>query len=89
MQWAFNNTVQYSLARAGLVGRVPNEDARQRRLNNYYLNCIQDADRHILEILDALDDFRLADNTIVVLTSGHGEHEGAHGLSGKGATGYR
>jgi len=80
---------EFAVARAGLVGRVPNEDARWRRLGNYYLNCIQDADRHILEILDELDDLGMSDNTIVILTSDHGEHAGAHGLSGKGATGYR
>jgi arylsulfatase len=80
---------EFADARAGLVGRVPNEDARWRRLNNYYLNCIQDADRHILEILSELDDLGMSDNTIVVLTSDHGEHAGAHGLTGKGATGYR
>jgi arylsulfatase A-like enzyme len=80
---------EYAVARSGLVGRVPNEDDRWQRLNNYYLNCIQDADRHVLEILDELDDLGMSDNTIVILTSDHGEHAGAHGLSGKGATGYR
>ncbi len=80
---------EFATARSGLVGRVPNEDARWRRLNNYYLNCIQDADRHVLEILSELDDLGMSDNTIVILTSDHGEHAGAHGLSGKGATGYR
>jgi arylsulfatase len=79
----------YAVARSGLVGRVPNADGRWRRLNNYYLNCIQDADRHVLEILDELDDLGLSDNTIVIFTADHGELGGAHGLSGKGATGYR
>jgi arylsulfatase len=79
----------YAVARSGLVGRVPNEDDRWRHLNNYYLNCIQDADRHVLEILDELDDLGMSDNTIVIFTADHGEHAGAHGLSGKGATGYR
>ena len=80
---------EYAIARSGLVGRVPNEDARWERLNNYYLNCIQDADRHVVEILNELDDLGMTDNTVVILTSDHGEHAGAHGLSGKGATGYR
>ncbi len=79
----------FAVARSGLVGRVPNEDPRWRRLNNYYLNCIQDADRHVLEILAELDDVRMSDDTIVIFTADHGEHAGAHGLSGKGATGYR
>jgi arylsulfatase len=79
----------FAVARSGLVGRVPNEDDRWRRLNNYYLNCVQDADRHVLEILTELDDVGMSNDTIVIFTSDHGEHVGAHGLSGKGATGYR
>lgn len=79
----------YMQARGALVGMVPNEDARWKRLNNYYLNCIRDVDRHIVEILDELDDLKLADNTIVMYTSDHGELAGAHGLSGKGAIAYR
>ncbi|MGV7228930.1 MAG: sulfatase-like hydrolase/transferase [Nitrospirales bacterium] len=79
----------YMRGRGALVGMVPNEDARWQRLNNYYLNCIRDVDRHIVEILDELDDLKLADNTIVMYTSDHGELAGAHGLSGKGATAYR
>lgn len=76
-------------ARGALVGVVPNEDARWRRLNNYYLNCIRDADRHLVEILDELDNLGMADNTIVIYTSDHGELTGAHGLNGKGANAYR
>jgi arylsulfatase len=79
----------FVVARSGLVGRVPNEDDRWQRLNDYYLNCVQDADRHVLEILTELDDVGMSEDTIVLFTSDHGEHAGAHGLSGKGATGYR
>lgn len=79
----------YANARGGLVGRVPVDDSRWRRLNNYYLNCIEDVDRHVLQILDELDDLGMLDNTIVVYTADHGELGGAHGLSGKGATTYR
>ena len=79
----------YAVSRAALVGRVPNEDDRWRRLNNYYLNCIQDVDRHILAILNELDDLGMADKTIVIHTADHGELAGAHGLSGKGANAFR
>jgi arylsulfatase A-like enzyme len=79
----------FAVARSALVGRVPNEDDRWSRLNNYYFNCLQDADRHVLEILDELDDLGMSDNTIVIFTADHGELAGAHGLSGKGANGYR
>ena len=79
----------YMHARGALVGIVPNEDERWQRLNNYYLNCIRDVDRHVVEILDELNDLGFADNTIVIYTSDHGELAGAHRLSGKGATAYR
>jgi arylsulfatase len=79
----------FANARAGLVGRVPNEDDRWKRLNNYYLNCTQAVDQHVLDILNELDDLGMADKTVIIFTSDHGELAGAHGLSGKGANGYR
>jgi arylsulfatase A-like enzyme len=81
--------LEYTDARSALVGQVPNEDDRWQRLNDYYLNCLQSADRHLLDILNELEDVGMADNTIVIYTSDHGELGGAHGLSGKGATAYR
>ena len=53
-------------SRAGLVGRIPNEDDRWRRLNNYYLNCIQSVDRHVLGILDELEDLGMAEGVSVL-----------------------
>lgn len=76
-------------ARGALVGIVPNEDQRWQRLNNYYLNCLRDMDRHLLDILDELEKLGIADDTIVIYTADHGELGGAHGISGKGATAYR
>ena len=80
---------EFRHARGALVGVVPNEDDRWRRLNNYYLNCIQDVDSHVVEILDELDSLGLAESTIVIYTSDHGELAGAHGMNGKGANAYR
>ncbi len=81
--------LDYADARSALVGRVPNEDDRWKRLNNYYFNCIQTVDNHVLSILDELDDQGMADNTIISYTADHGELGGAHGINGKGATAYR
>ena len=81
--------LDYQQSRGALVGVVPNEDDRWRRLNNYYLNCIRDVDRHLEELLTELDDLGIADDTVIIYTSDHGELAGAHGISGKGATGYR
>ncbi|NQT88165.1 sulfatase-like hydrolase/transferase, partial [bacterium] len=72
-----------------MVGRFPNEDARWKRLQDYYLNCIRDCDRGVESLLRELDELGLADNTVVVLTSDHGELCGAHGMHGKGATAFQ
>jgi arylsulfatase len=79
----------YQFARRTLVGQFPNEDARWRRLQDYYLNCIADCDRHVVRILRELDELGLTDNTIIVMTSDHGELGGAHQMHGKGATAYK
>ncbi len=78
----------YQFARRILVGQFPGEDARWERLQDYYLNCIADCDQHVERILQELDDLGLAENTIVVMTSDHGELAGAHAMHGKGATTY-
>ena len=80
---------EYQRARRLLVGQFPNEDTRWKRLQDYYLNCIADCDRHVARVLQELDDLGIAENTIVVVTSDHGELAGAHGMHGKGATAYR
>jgi len=80
---------EYQFARQSLVGQFPSEDARWQRLQDYYLNCIVDSDQHIARMLDELDQLGLAENTIVVMTSDHGELAGAHQMHGKGATAYR
>jgi len=72
-----------------LVGHIPNEDWRWRRRHNYYLNCLRDVDRNIVPLLDEVEALGLASNTIIVLTSDHGDLDGAHRLHSKGATAYR
>jgi arylsulfatase len=73
-----------------MTGPIPvNETWRWRQRHNFYLNALRDVDRHILTVLDELEDCGLASNTIVILTSDHGELGGAHQMTGKGATSYR
>lgn len=79
----------YQGSRAALVGQFPNEDDRWRRLLNYYLNCIQDVDRHIRAVIDEVEALGMLDNTIIVRTADHGELAGAHGMHGKGSNAYR
>ena len=80
---------EYQTARQLLVGQFPNEDARWRRLMDYYLNCVADCDRHVVRLLDEIDALGLAQDTIVVMTADHGELAGAHGMHGKGTNAYR
>src|SRR5205814_1379761 len=79
----------YLKSHDGLVGHIANEDWRWRRRHNYYLNCLRDADRNIVVLLDELETLGLASNTVVVFTADHGDLDGAHRLHGKGATAYR
>jgi arylsulfatase len=79
----------FQTARGALVGQFPSEDERWQRLQDYYLNCIADCDRHVDRILRELDELGLTENTIVIMTSDHGELGGAHQMHGKGSTAYR
>ncbi|AFY30168.1 sulfatase-like hydrolase/transferase [Cyanobium gracile] len=72
-----------------LVGEIPNEIPRWKRRHNYYLNCLQDVDRNIVTLLAELDAAGLRERTIVILTSDHGDMDGAHQLHAKGAVAYR
>ncbi len=71
-----------------ILGNVPLEDVRWRRFNNYYINCIRNVDQQIDAVLKELDSLGLAESTIVVFTSDHGEAAGSHGLRGKGPFTY-
>ena len=50
----------------------------------HYWDNITHTDKAVGRMLQALDDAGIADNTIVVYTSEHGDQLGAHHLSGKG-----
>ncbi|MHC5060526.1 MAG: sulfatase-like hydrolase/transferase [Planctomycetota bacterium] len=79
---------EYQRAEQALVGQFPREDARWKRLQDYYFNCILDCDRSVERLLKELEYLGLADNTVIVYTSDHGELCGAHGMNGKGATAF-
>jgi arylsulfatase len=71
-----------------VLGHIPLENARWRRFNDFYLNSIRSVDIQVGHILRELDALGLADRTILVYTSDHGELAGAHGLHGKGPFAY-
>jgi arylsulfatase len=67
-------------------GRVPDHRGDlwlDRR--NYLINCMRLVDREFGTILDAMDRQKLWDNTVVLMMSDHGEMNGAHRLTQKGA----
>lgn len=71
-------------------GRMRHEDeVAWKRNQNYYFNCIRDADRHMKTVLDALVASGQLDNTIIIFTSDHGERAGAHRMRQKGGTIYK
>ena len=79
----------YQEARGAMLGVIPNEDERWRRLQDYYFNCLQDVDRHTRSVIDELEALGMLENTIIIWSSDHGELAGAHGMHGKGATAYK
>jgi arylsulfatase A-like enzyme len=54
-----------------------------------YLDCVTYLDHHFGQLLDSLRDRGVLDNTIVIVTSDHGEHFGDHGLFGHGNSLYQ
>jgi len=68
-----------------LAANVPDHyEAKAREgMHGYYALCTA-VDANLGRVLAALDELRLADDTIVVFTSDHGDMLGAHGLEFKG-----
>ena len=71
-----------------VLGHIPLEEERWRRFNDFYINSIRTMDMQIANVLSELDALGLADRTIIVFTSDHGEMAGAHGIHGKGPFAY-
>eukprot|EP00941_MAST-03F_sp_MAST-3F-sp1_P005495 g5495.t1 len=71
-----------------LFGRMDTEEEFVKNLD-FYLNCLVESDRHIVRLLDVIDESGLADNTIIVFTSDHGEMAGSHSLRQKGNLLYK
>ncbi|WP_322058147.1 sulfatase-like hydrolase/transferase [Paraburkholderia sp. J63] len=79
----------YGTAHSNLVGAFPFTDDRVRIYQDYYFNCIRDCDTHVERMLKALHELNLDENTIVVMTSDHGEYGGYHQMVDKGGSAYR
>jgi arylsulfatase A-like enzyme len=68
----------------GVFGTPPATESDWREYIQRYYYLLQDCDRHIGTVLDALEFSGGLDNTIVVYTADHGEMAGAHGQVAKG-----
>lgn len=85
--WAQTSYVDFCNACYGHID--PNDEARWRRYQSYYFNCIRDVDRHALTVLRTLEALQLDGDTIVVYAADHGEMAGAHRLRQKGPHMYK
>lgn len=64
------------------------DPAAQRLARSYYYSLVQLVDGHLLRLWDCLDRLGLTENTLVIVTSDHGELLGDHGLWMKGPFHY-
>jgi arylsulfatase len=67
-------------------GRIPDERTDLwLKHRNYLVNCTRLVDAELNRIVEALDRLELWENTVVILTGDHGEMNGAHRMTQKGA----
>ncbi len=74
--------------RSGFTRIPTQDDAKLRHIIANYFGMISLIDHNVGRILAALQDLGLAENTLVVFTSDHGEWLGDHGLMLKGPMFY-
>lgn len=81
---------QYQQGWSGALGYIPTaRNDMWKFYYNYYLNTIRDNDQNLQLVINTMNDMDLWKNTIVILTSDHGEMGGAHGgLRSKGPMAY-
>lgn len=70
-------------------GRIPDDRPDLwRKHRNYLINCMRLVNAEFIRIVEALDRLDLWENTVVILTGNHGEMNGAHRMTQKGAIHY-
>ena len=75
---------EFALSMTRLLGRGATSSEELHQFRSYYFNCMRDVDNSLMTVLTGLDESGLADQTVVVYTSDHGELAGSHGMFGKG-----
>lgn len=82
------DTVGRSSEIAAVEKTLPRDREEWERYLRFYCLLVEEADRHLGRVLDALEQSGQWDNTVVVFTSDHGEMGGSHGLAHKAPTMY-
>ena len=59
-------------------------DAHKKKLRAHYAALVKQIDQKVGDILAALEEKGLMDNTVIIFSSDHGDYLGDHGLIGKG-----
>jgi arylsulfatase A-like enzyme len=67
----------------GMPQKGPFSDSISRHLNHAYSACVSFVDAQIGRLLDALEEFELENNTIIIFWGDHGYQLGDHGIYGK------
>ncbi|MBN1670129.1 MAG: sulfatase-like hydrolase/transferase [Kiritimatiellae bacterium] len=70
------------------LGRAAENEDLYRMYIAYYYALVTEIDHHVDAVISALERLGLADNTIVIYTSDHGDFVGAHGMIEKIAHGH-
>lgn len=79
---ALPDFIQRSLGGRGGHGWLKDREAYQERTRTFY-RLVSRADLAVGQIMEAVRELGLDDNTVVIFTSDNGEMQGAHGLAGK------
>lgn len=72
--WSQTSYVEFCNACYGRIDS--NDEARWRKYQSYYFNCVRDVDAHALTVLRTLESLKLDGETIVIYTADHGEMAG-------------
>jgi arylsulfatase A-like enzyme len=73
----------YAELRRGSRSPATNEPSARVRLNLDYFRCLAAADENVGRLVAALEELKLADNTVIIYTSDNGYYHGEHGLGDK------
>jgi arylsulfatase A-like enzyme len=83
----YAHLVESGFSNHGFSSHLTEDELLRSRMAIYY-GMISFMDHQIGQILDAMDQFGIANDTVVVFTSDHGHYLGQHGLTAKGPFHY-